>query len=82
LGYSRSISDLKILGSYNLPYTVADTAEQVIITVSDPLVVNWDKESLGGNIGISFKLPGIRIFADYTVQKYNSVSFGASLSIR
>ena len=82
LGYSRSISDLKILGSYNLPYTIADTSEQIIVNVSDPLIVNWDKESISGNAGISFKLPGIKIFADYTVQKYNSVSVGISLSVR
>ena len=82
IGYSKGVSDLELLGTYNLPYNVADTAEQIIVTVTDPLKVKWNNESVSANAGISFKLPGLRLFADYTAQEYNSVSLGVSLSIR
>ena len=82
IGYSKGFSDLKLLGTYDLPYNVADTAEQVIVTVTDPLKVKWDNKSISANAGISFKFPGLRLFADYTAQEYNSISLGMSLSIR
>jgi hypothetical protein len=81
-GYSKGLSDLKILGSYDLLYTVADTQEVVVVTVIDPLKVGWNNKSLSANAGLSFNIPGIKFFADYTIQKYNSISFGVSLSIR
>ena len=34
------------------------------------------------NAGISFNLPGIKLFADYTFQDYNSLTIGASIGIR
>ena len=82
VGYSKGFSDLKLLGTYDLPYNVADTAEQVIIAVTDPLEVKWNNKSISANAGISFKLAGLRVFADYTTQEYNSISLGMSLSIR
>jgi hypothetical protein len=50
--------------------------------VTDPLEVNWNNKSTSANVGISFKLPGLRLFADYTLREYNSVSLGVSLSLR
>ena len=82
IGYSKGTSNFKLLGTYNLPYNVGDTAEQIIVSVTDPLELNWNSKSPSANVGISFKLPGLRIFADYTVQEYNSVSLGVSLNVR
>jgi len=82
IGYTKGVSDLRLLGTYNLPYNVADTSEQVMVNVTDPLEVNWNNKSTSANVGISFKLPGLRLFADYTLREYNSVSFGVSLSLR
>ena len=56
--------------------------EVVVFNVVDPLVVEWEKESLSGNAGISFNLPGIKLFADYTIQEYNTLTIGASIGIR
>jgi hypothetical protein len=50
--------------------------------VVDPLVLEWEKESISGNIGLSFNLPGIKLFADYTSQEYNSLTVGASIGLR
>jgi hypothetical protein len=70
------------LGSYDLSYNVADSAEVIVLSVVDPLVLEWEKESISGNIGLSFNLPGIKLFADYTSQEYNSLTVGASIGLR
>ena len=82
VGYSKGVSNLSVLGSYDLSYNVADNSEVVVFNVVDPLEVEWEKESLSGNAGISFNLPGIKLFADYTIQDYNSLTVGASIGIR
>jgi hypothetical protein len=82
VGYSKGVSNLSVLGSYDLSYNVADNSEVIVFNVVDPLEVGWKKESLSGNAGISFNLPGIKLFADYTIQDYNSLTVGASIGIR
>jgi hypothetical protein len=82
IGYSKGVSSLSVLGSYDLSYNVADSAEIIVLSVVDPLVLEWEKESISGNIGLSFNLPGIKLFADYTSQEYNSLTVGASIGLR
>ena len=82
IGYSKGVSNLSVLGSYDLSYNVADSAEVIVLSVVDPLVLEWEKESISGNIGLSFNLPGIKLFADYTYQEYNSLTVGASIGLR
>jgi hypothetical protein len=82
IGYSKGVSSLSVLGSYDLSYNVADSSEVIVLSVVDPLVLEWEKESISGNIGLSFNLPGIKLFADYTSQEYNSLTVGASIGLR
>ena len=82
VGYSKGVSNLSILGSYELSYNISDTSEVIVFNVVDPLKVEWEKESPRGNAGLSFNLPGIKLFADYTFQEYNSLTVGASIGIR
>ena len=82
IGYSKGVSSLSVLGSYDLSYNVADSAEVIVLSVVDPLVLEWEKESISGNVGLSFNLPGIKLFADYTYQEYNSLTVGASIGLR
>ena len=65
-----------------MSYNISDTSEVIVFNVVDPLKVEWEKESLRGNVGLSFNLPGIKLFADYTFQEYNSLTVGASIGIR
>ncbi len=82
VGYSKGISNLSVLGSYDLSYNVADSAEVITFSLTDPLDVKWEKEYISGNAGLSFNLPGIKLFADYTSQEYNSLTVGVSIGIR
>ena len=81
-GYSKGFSNLNILGSYSLIYNVAGSPEDLILSITDPLDISWETESISASAGLAINLPGIRLFADYTAQNYNSVSAGFSLSIR
>ena len=40
------------------------------------------KKSIRGNAGLSFNLAGIKLFADYTYQEYNSLTVGISVNVR
>jgi hypothetical protein len=82
IGYSKGVSNLSVLGSYDLSYSVLDSTQVVVLTVTDPLQVEWEKQSISGNAGLSFNLPGIKLFADYTSQDYDSVTVGVSIGIR
>jgi hypothetical protein len=82
IGYSKGVSNLSVLGSYDLSYNVADISEVIVFTVTDPLNLEWEKESINGNAGLSFNLPGFKLFADYTSQEYNSLTVGISIGIR
>ena len=82
IGYSKGVSNLSVLGSYDLSYSVLDSTQVVVLTVTDPLQVEWEKQSISGNAGLSFSLPGIKLFADYTSQDYDSVTVGVSIGIR
>jgi len=82
IGYSRGVSNLSVLGSYDLSYNVAETAEVIVFTVIDPLSLEWEKKSISGNAGLSFNLAGIKLFADYTYQEYNSLTVGISVNVR
>ena len=82
IGYSKGISNLSVLGSYDLSYNVTNSTDVIVFNITDPLDVKWEKESTNSSAGLSFKLPGIKLFADYTFQEYNSLTVGASISLR
>ena len=82
IGYSKGISNLSVLGSYDLSYNIAETAEDVVFAITDPLSLKWEKESINASAGLSFNLPGIKLFADYTSQEYNSLTVGVSINVR
>lgn len=82
VGFSKSLSNLNLLGTYNLNYSIADSTQVYTLSVSDPLRVKWEKESMNAKAGISFNFPGIKIFTDYTFQEYNSFSVGFSIGFR
>ena len=82
VGFSKNHSTLEVLGNYNLNYNIDDTAQVYTVSVSNPLNIEWEKEFINAKAGISFNLPGIKIFADYTIQEFDSVTLGFSLGIR
>jgi hypothetical protein len=82
VGVSKGLSTLNLLGIYNLNYSIDDTAQVYTVSVSDPLMVKWRRESMSAKAGISFNFPGIKVFTDYSYQEFNSITFGFSFGIR
>lgn len=84
IGYGSGTSDLKILGTYELEYDTDqpfpfDTVKE---TLTDPLNLNFDASGVRATVGTRLSLGFFKIFADYTLQEYNTVSAGIAFSFR
>jgi hypothetical protein len=85
IGYSGGKSTLKMLGTYELEYTVdggPSDGQQVVSTVEDPLDLKFNTSGFRATIGARLSLGFFKIFGDYTLQEYNTVSAGIAFSFR
>lgn len=76
-GYSGGSSNLKMLGEYDLEYDGG-----VSVTLDDPIDLDFDASGFRTTIGARLSLGFFKIFADYTLQEYNTVSGGIAFSFR
>lgn len=84
IGYSAGTSDLKMLGTYELEYETGqpfpyDTVKE---TVTDPINLDFDASGVRATVGTRLSLGFFKIFADYTIQEYNTVAAGIAFSFR
>jgi hypothetical protein len=84
IGYSGGSSKFKMKGTYNLEYNTGypapnDTAE---VTVTDPINLNFDTKGLKTTLGTRISLGFFKLFADYTLQEYNTITAGIAFSFR
>ena len=84
IGYGAGTSDLKMLGTYVLEYNTGfpapnDTVEK---TVTDPINLDFEVSGVRATLGTRLSLGFFKIFADYTVQEYNTLSAGIAFSFR
>lgn len=86
IGYNNGKSTVKLKGDYDLEYNVEDGSGNVIGTasesVSDPINLSFDANGMRATLGTRFNIGFFKIFADYTLQEYNTVSAGIALSFR
>lgn len=84
LGYSSGKSTLKMLGTYELEYNTGQPApnDTITETVTDPLDLGFNTNGFRATIGTRLSLGFFKIFADYTLQEYNTISGGIAFSIR
>ena len=82
-GYSSGESTLKMTGSYIAEYSTGLPApnDKVTETVTPPNLA-FKASGMKTTIGTRLSLGFFKIFADYTLQEYNTVSAGIALSIR
>lgn len=76
IGYGIGTSSLKFLGDYNLQYTTSNE------TVTDPLDIDFKSGSAKATIGARLSLGFFKLYGDYTIQEYNTVSAGIAFSFR
>ncbi len=79
-GYTGGSSTLKMLGTYDLEYS--NGVGTVVETVTDPLNLDFDASGFRTTIGARLSLGFFKIFGDYTLQEYNTVSTGIAFSFR
>jgi len=86
VGYNNGKSTVKMKGDYTLTYDVEDDNGNVIGTVnesiSDPINLDFDANGMRATIGTRLNLGFFKIFADYTLQEYNTASAGIAFSFR
>jgi hypothetical protein len=84
IGYGAGTSDLKMLGTYILEYETGqpfpnDTIEK---TVTNPINLDFDASGVRATVGTRLSLGFFKIFADYTIQEYNTAAAGIAFSFR
>ena len=86
LGYNNGSSSIKVKGDYQLTYDVEDgngiPAGSITETVSDPINLDFEGNGVRSTLGARLNLGFFKIFGDYTLQKYNTVSAGIAFSFR
>jgi hypothetical protein len=86
IGYDKGTSTLKMNGTYELSYDVKDNTDTVIgsITesVKDPINLNFETNSVRGTLGARLNLGFFKLFGDYTVKEYNTLTAGIAFSFR
>ncbi|WP_298520517.1 DUF6588 family protein [uncultured Kordia sp.] len=86
VGYNQGKSEINIKGDYNLSYDVEDSSGNVVSTISEtisnPVNLDFEANGIRTTLGARFNLGPIKIFGDYTFQKFNTLSVGLAVSIR
>ena len=86
LGYNSGPSNFDVDGDYTLSYDVQDSNQNVVGTltenISDPINLVFSSAGTRATIGARLNLLFFKIFADYTIQEYNTASAGIAFSFR
>ncbi len=77
IGYSGGSSSLKMLGEYRLEYN-----DNSIETLNNPVNLDFDASGIRANLGVRLSLGFFKIYGDYTLQEYNTLSAGIAFSFR
>ena len=78
-GYSSGSSEFKMKGSYVGSYSLGGFTETETLT---PPSMKFDAGGVKTTLGARISLGFFKIFADYTLQEYNTLSAGIAFSIR
>lgn len=86
VGYNNGKSTVKMKGDYTLTYDVEDSNGNVIGSVSesinDPINLDFNANGMRATLGTRLNIGFFKIFADYTLQEYNTASAGIAFSFR
>lgn len=84
IGYNSGNSTFKMLGTYELAYNTLLPAplNQVTVPLIDPVNLDYDASGITTTIGARLSLGFFKIFGDYTIKEYNTISAGIAFSFR
>ena len=80
IGYDKGTSTLKLNGTYELEYTIEGTGTTVSDSVTNPINMNFNTNGARGTLGLRFNLGFFKIYGDYTIKEFNTVSTGVAFS--
>lgn len=83
VGYDKGKSTLNVKGSYELVYTDETTGISLPpVTITNPINMNFNANGFRGTIGTRFNLGFFKIYGNYTLKEYNTISAGIAFSFR
>ena len=86
IGYNNGKSTTKLKGDFGLEYDIEDDSGNFITTanetVSDPINLSFDASGVRATFGTRLNLAFFKIFGDYTIQEYNTITAGIAFSFR
>lgn len=87
LGYAKGNGSFDVKGTYKYEMTVEDALGNTLgaqtYSVSDPISIDYELEkNVTATLGARLNLAFFKIFADYTIQEYNTISAGVAFSFR
>ncbi len=82
VGYNVGNATIKLLGDYDLTYNVDGTNVAYPFTLTDPINMDFDANGVRGTLGVRLNLGFFKLYGDYTLQEYNTISTGIAFSFR
>lgn len=82
IGYTGGKTSLDALGSYEFDYDDDGTIDQNDEVIVDPISLNFAISGIKTTLGARLNLGPVKIFADYSLQKYSSITAGIAISVR
>ena len=86
VGLNGGTSSFDIKGDYSLTYDIQDSGQNNLSTldetITDPVKLAFKTSGTRATIGARLNLAFFKIFADYTLQEYNTATFGVAFSFR
>lgn len=86
IGYNSGKATAKLKGDYELEYEIKDGSGNIITTsnetVSDPINLDFNANGVRASLGTRINIGFFKIFGDYTIQEYNTITAGIAFSFR
>ena len=80
LGYNSGDSQFDVSGDYSIPYSVSGI--NISRVFEDPISIASEASGVMGIVGARLNLLFVKIFANYTIQEYNTLTAGISFNFR
>ena len=87
LGFNGGTSTFNVNGDYDLTYQIqssdgSDQGTTITESISDPIGLKFKSTGTRATLGARLNLTFFKIFADFTLQEYNTATLGFAFSFR
>jgi hypothetical protein len=79
LGYNAGDSQFNVSGDYSIDYGITGIGPRIL---KDPISIASDASGVMGIVGARLNLLFVKIFTNYTIQEYNTLTAGISFNFR